>query len=255
MATAGTYGYLKNTPTHFPNGINNQLAYMTHGNDSEPNRVRNIYFSDDFTQSLDIAASTPLNYTVTLVAGGGTGASITSTTGRGGLVLITNDNGTSSTYDIASKSLFMNLGNNLTKNWSMSFNVALSDVINTNFFAGLCISSATPLSASDFIGFSKASGAATCSLLTSKASSSTTVGSMTLVAATAVTLGARYRANAQDKGGQNVIEMLVNDQIVASTTVITNLSTSNMGVNIFYGNTTAENSTLTLDWINVYSDR
>jgi hypothetical protein len=238
--------------SHYENGIVNTTPYVTHGNDTQPSPSKNVSFCEDFMGNLDIIAGTPVAYTRTVVQAGAGSATFTSANGKGGLVLLTNDDADDDSISIQSKSEFFTFSS--TKAWSMSYRVKVSDATQSDFMVGVAITDTSPLDATDYIAFIKADGSTTCSLKLTKNSTSTTVGSTTLADDTFVILGARYNPNKVGVGA--VVEMFVNDVMVASTTTLTNVpDDEDLAFTIHIQNGEAVAKTCTIDYANVIQER
>lgn len=139
--------------TRMPNGVTNAAPWQTFGASGTPDPTWSQMDVDDFNAF--VAAS----WTTTLV---GTGA-VAAAAGKGGLATFATTAGAAdATYNQRPVAAFVAT---LGKRTFFKFAGSLSDIGSDVFYAGLIATSATPLAAADGIYLTKASGAATLSLV------------------------------------------------------------------------------------------
>lgn len=229
--------------THHPHGITNVTAASTMGEMTCLDPTRTIVFHEDFINPTDITASSPSSYTATVI---GTGTR-TFGNGSGGLLVLTNSAADDDQISIQRQGDFFL--HSASKSFAMKTRFKLSEVIQSDALVGLALTDTTPLDASTMVGFLKVDGSAVLSAVLTTAGATTTVGSTTLVADTFVTLGLRYSASSSK------VEFLVNEVVVGSTSVLTNVSTSvGMTPTMSVKNGEAVAKIMTIDYLTVVQD-
>lgn len=249
--------------TRFINGVTNVAADRTCGLLCIPDPTSAYTCVDDFLGGLDVTT----NYTLTKTQAGASAA--LSTGYEGGAVVLTNTH-TSNTdlCQIQSQSVGFYTTSGLVRNSATAqyFKPALvfktklqvSSIADSKIYVGLEATSADGTAPTDGMYFSATAGALKFNL--TKASTTTTSGTLaTLVAATDIVLGFSYHPAGNPKAPGGIVNIYVNDAIVAtasantkSSMVITNLPATTTALAPIVGTkqtATTANRTLTVDYI------
>lgn len=247
--------------TRFPGGMNNLRGTDAFGEMPMSDMTRHIYFWEDFIDSGDFIAATPVDWTVTAV-GAGTRTRPALLEQVGGVVLLTNaaaDNDSVSVQQISLPYLF---NRNLKSAFQARFKI--SEVLQSDVFMGLSIADTTPIGAAgseptgveDGIFFMKIDGSALLRVFvradTVTTFSDTDVG--TLVDNTYVNVGWYWDAAGVDPA----VHFFVNNTKVAKfavTAFATNLPDEAMSVNMSIQNGEAVAKTMHVDHVAVMFER
>jgi hypothetical protein len=203
------------------------------------------YFND-FLRAGDYAAT---DWTITTTEAGGSSATeAIDTAAAGGVLVITNDTNDNDADFLQSTLEAFDITVGKAFEFEMRFKI--SDVTNTDFIAGLCITDTTPLANSDGVFIRKNEDDTTPDLVVCKNSTETVVAFPdALVNDTWVKMGFYY------DGSGDTVDMFVNDVRVAAAP-ITNLPDDELlAITFGLANGSAAGHVLSVDYIRAIAER
>lgn len=224
--------------TNYPDGVTNatlETVLATYGAE-DPSRFH-AYFND--FDAFDAAS----DWTLTTV---GTTPTAAVAAGNGGILSMVNSaaNGDLDSLQLKAASFAIVAGN---KAWfKCRFNI--SNATNAALVIGMIQTTATPLTVTDGIYFSKAAASTTLNMILAKASATTTVAVGTLANTTYVNVGWHY-------DGASTVSVYLNNVKVGGTNVLTNLPAANLNLTMAVSNGTAAANTLLVDYIGCFNER
>ena len=230
-----TTGY---ATTNFPDGVTNSVLYSALGNYiAEDPTVVHAYFND--FDAFDAAG----DWTNT-ATGSVTNAVIA---GNGGILSIGNSAANADLDSLQLKAATFAIVPGARSWFKGRFN--LSNATNAALTIGVIQTTATPLTVTDGLWFSKAAASTALNFNIAKASAVTTLSTIaTLANTTYLNVGFHYDGNSS-------VSVYVNNQKVAGTTVLTNLPTVNLNLTMAVSNGTAAANTLLIDYILMSNER
>lgn len=224
--------------TNYPGGVTNAVlqSVMTSFVADDPTVVHS-YFND--FDAFDLAGDWVNTHTGSI-----TNAVVS---GNGGILSIGNSaaNNDLDSLQLTAATFAIVAG---AKSWfKCRFNI--SNATNAALTIGMIQTTATPLTVTDGIWFSKAAASTALALNIAKSSAVTTISSVaTLANTTYLNVGWHYN-------GSSSVDVYVNNVRVGGTTVLTNLPTANLNLTMAVANGTAAANTLLVDYIMIATER